>query len=624
MTKAKIGKTSILKCVLLVGLLGILPTLPLAYSIPQGLIAPAVHAFAEDGGTVFEIPPEGLVYELIKDSGGFVPVQCLSVAGINMAWATAEIPADTESVSVKIPSEYSFADEIYPVNSISEHAFHCFYNVNGSDKNYKYITSDKSIFSGTYALSDLETARFTISKVDFSESYNLTRIRKAAFMNGSFSTLDLSDTGGKDDSYEMFGISSLALYIAERAFYGCKQLETVVFPRSMILSVEPFAFSYCSGLEILDLSPPLSVTLGGYSFFECAKLNTVYLGGKDEEWETAYGIETANSDDTPFDETGSLNLIVPSKEDCTDEDNTYIERYRSKMTYEYEVTFKTAENAIHETQIKLFNRPLDYIKQDNGAWKHDSSYRLPAPDCGEGYFCKWTDGAAFFREDDNVTAAQLTAVAQYGLDAQYYLPPGKLIYTNAKLDDLKQYLTVRAYTAAYSSAVTEDYTLGFASGKTGFSPGENTIRILCGNCVLSIVVDITTVPYEPPPKSGLTAWEIAGIAIGAAALPAGLLALYLLWRRKRRAVSVPAGKRFGNAEQTFTPVTPTLPDTLTLRERETAMLMLNGKRRKDIAALLFVSEATAKAHIEKVLHKTGCANHLEFLLRYEGKLTNNL
>lgn len=54
----------------------------------------------------------------------------------------------------------------------------------------------------------------------------------------------------------------------------------------------------------------------------------------------------------------------------------------------------------------------------------------------------------------------------------------------------------------------------------------------------------------------------------------------------------------------------------TLRECEVALLLLEGKNRKEIAARLFISETTAKGHIRSIFHKFGCSDTAGFILKY--------
>jgi DNA-binding NarL/FixJ family response regulator len=59
-----------------------------------------------------------------------------------------------------------------------------------------------------------------------------------------------------------------------------------------------------------------------------------------------------------------------------------------------------------------------------------------------------------------------------------------------------------------------------------------------------------------------------------------------------------------------------LLDRLTRREVEVLMHMANGETNRRIAARLFVSEATVKAHVKHILRKLDAANRAEAVSRY--------
>ena len=58
---------------------------------------------------------------------------------------------------------------------------------------------------------------------------------------------------------------------------------------------------------------------------------------------------------------------------------------------------------------------------------------------------------------------------------------------------------------------------------------------------------------------------------------------------------------------------------LSSREREVLRLVLEERSNAEIAAELFVSEATVKYHVRNLLRKTGCRNRLEILATYVGQ-----
>ena len=52
---------------------------------------------------------------------------------------------------------------------------------------------------------------------------------------------------------------------------------------------------------------------------------------------------------------------------------------------------------------------------------------------------------------------------------------------------------------------------------------------------------------------------------------------------------------------------------LTQRERDIAVLILEGKSNKEIAEVFVISEMTVKKHVQNILRKAKCKNRLEFI-----------
>lgn len=63
--------------------------------------------------------------------------------------------------------------------------------------------------------------------------------------------------------------------------------------------------------------------------------------------------------------------------------------------------------------------------------------------------------------------------------------------------------------------------------------------------------------------------------------------------------------RLVDAARRQPPAAPTLPDGLTDREAEILRLIASGRSNGEISALLFVSEATVKSHVNHIFAKTG-------------------
>jgi DNA-binding NarL/FixJ family response regulator len=66
------------------------------------------------------------------------------------------------------------------------------------------------------------------------------------------------------------------------------------------------------------------------------------------------------------------------------------------------------------------------------------------------------------------------------------------------------------------------------------------------------------------------------------------------------------GALFAAARATSSP-----PSPLSDREQEVLQLLANGQTNKEIAATLFVSEATVKTHVENILRKLGVADRTQ-------------
>jgi len=135
----------------------------------------------------------------------------------------------------------------------------------------------------------------------------------------------------------------------------------------------------------------------------------------------------------------------------------------------------------------------------------------------------------------------------------------------------------------------------------------------------------TLIPPPPPPVEpefpALAAWLI-GIGGFVALIGAGAW-VYRSCRKCRPVLCTDTGYltaaevtglRAMLAEKNKAPLP--LPEILTLRERDVALLLLSGKKRKEIADELCIALNTAKEHIHNILDKSECANQLEFVIKY--------
>jgi len=75
------------------------------------------------------------------------------------------------------------------------------------------------------------------------------------------------------------------------------------------------------------------------------------------------------------------------------------------------------------------------------------------------------------------------------------------------------------------------------------------------------------------------------------------------------------GQQFAVDDGTAEPESPALPDELTPREAEVLARIAAGLSNQEIAAVLFVSEATVKTHVNHIFTKTGLRDRAQ-LVRY--------
>lgn len=82
---------------------------------------------------------------------------------------------------------------------------------------------------------------------------------------------------------------------------------------------------------------------------------------------------------------------------------------------------------------------------------------------------------------------------------------------------------------------------------------------------------------------------------------------YHILNRFIQAISRGTGQQAGD-------VFNAMPDTLTQREKEIAVLVSQGFTNNDIAEKLYISERTVKAHLGTIFSKTGTQNRLQLAL----------
>ena len=158
------------------------------------------------------------------------------------------------------------------------------------------ISIGESSFSGCYGLANvvIPDGVTSIKSRAFEGCYGLTNvvigsgvksIGEGAFAGCSSSLFDLTtflglklldgwvvgNTGGLSGDLDLKGVRG----VADRAFYGCRELTSVVLPNSMTTIGENMFYN-CS--ELRSVMIPDTVTdIGGYAFNKCSKLTSVTI-----------------------------------------------------------------------------------------------------------------------------------------------------------------------------------------------------------------------------------------------------------------------------------------------------------------------------------------------------------
>lgn len=109
-------------------------------------------------------------------------------------------------------------------------------------------------------------------------------------------------------------------------------------------------------------------------------------------------------------------------------------------------------------------------------------------------------------------------------------------------------------------------------------------------------------------SSGFT-YALAAVIITLSLAPMALL-IYFDKQDTRKAVMQEMAR-----EQHITTVKP-LPATLSKREKEVALLILDGLSTEEISEKLFIADSTVRTHIKNILQKTGCDSQRIFIIRH--------
>jgi DNA-binding NarL/FixJ family response regulator len=188
-----------------------------------------------------------------------------------------------------------------------------------------------------------------------------------------------------------------------------------------------------------------------------------------------------------------------------------------------------------------------------------------------------------------------------------------------------EYLSTRAL--AFAIERRYDEALGVANRAEATTRGVET-RILCSAVRAVVALDGPT--EEEAAESllsladELSCWDPI-VCVARASRPLALRLAAVQRHRPqfrdllRRSNDVALAKAVGFTKRSFEP-----HGALSPRELEVADMLCAGMRNKEIAATLFISPATVKAHVRHIFDKLGARNRAEAVARYAESETAGL
>ena len=194
-------------------------------------------------------------------------------------------PAGKTNTSYELPNS---------VNIIGEGAFYGCDSIN-------YITMPDSIkkivTSAFYSCTKLQSIRITenVESIGISAFYNCHSLKTIIVASGNkyYSSYDgvlynkaktqlICYPMGKEN--EECTVLDTVTEICDQAFYGCKNIKTIVIPKG-VTSIGRRAFSYCEKLENVTISTTVT-NIGSQAFYFDTALKNVYYQGTEEQWAT--------------------------------------------------------------------------------------------------------------------------------------------------------------------------------------------------------------------------------------------------------------------------------------------------------------------------------------------------
>ncbi len=494
-----------------------------------------------------------LIYETVDGGAGSYAV----VKGIDKAWADDNIKGEyAVGIRIDIPDTH----EGLPVTEISDGAFR---------------SSSSAILAESYYVAELDCSDARnlkvigedafyfcalLEKADFSGLAALKEIKTAAFNNcWSLKELDFS------------GCAALET-VGETAFSFCDELISVDFTGAVSLKViDDSAFSMCGMLSRITWGGIGSLESIGETAFFVARIASLDLSGL-PALSRIGGFAFAGC---PV--LASVDLRAPQLE--TIGDCAFIECEALK-TVRIGAVGNIGEDVFEDC-------PLELVITEGAAVYADYN----------------TDGGAM---SEYKTA--LTYEIEFSFVSSVGSFPAQAKLFNKPLRYEKSLNGEWAYNGSWQLPVAGQ-TKGKELSKWIFPDGTEI------SLDTPLAFDTCTAVWVKAP-SRLEAWQIGLIAAGGILiLASAAFAVYWLIIRKRARARRALCRDLSQEDNGAVPEV-SLPDSLTAREREIAQLLLSGKKRKEIAQKLYISENTVKEHVTNVLHKSHCVNQLDFVLRY--------
>ncbi len=352
-----------------------------------------LHAENPNARAGDDVTPEAADYEI---SNG-------AITGLKDSFLTQLSDTQKQNIHLVIPGEVAGQS----VTAIAKDAFKLFYTTKYTG--CRFVSLDLSGAAGLtsigesafYAAADLSGSLTIpggvteIGKNAFREckgftgtlqlSQNLRSIGDYAFFDCGFSGVLRLPEGLISIGSNAFKISSAGLTgfsgelcipasvqtIGSVAFSGHKNLTSLRFLGSALTEIADSVFRYCGLNGAVTI--PASVQKLGANVFDSTNLKTIYLPKRADAENTAF-IRT-NTFGTAS--SSKLTAIVCDQADYEAVCNMVGTSFAKKVGYEMTVHFSDGGSDAFTPISRLFNLPFNYVKDGQGVWSADSTYRFP-------------------------------------------------------------------------------------------------------------------------------------------------------------------------------------------------------------------------------------------------------